>query len=512
MSTHGPAPDNLTPDSAVLAETGQVVIRLHQGITTDTPDLLQLAQNEGLDELEQFLTANRDIRSERVIRHVAPAVIREREAIAARSDYPALKSLASYWRLDASSRTDVESVRQALANTRGIELAYYESNVIEAGPNVSSNPYQANQHILDAAPAGIDARSAWQRVNGMGQGVNVIDVEMGWITGHQDLPKFTVLYGSNGYSNNYVDGNHGAAALGVVGAQNNSLGVIGIAPYLASLNVASHYDAASDSNMHVADAIDAATKYLRPGDILYIEVQRSQNNKAYPVEINSPDLHAIRHASAQGIIVIEAAGNWSQNNLDDWVDPTGEHSLKVGAELFTDSGAIMVGACSYPVVTDPLGYAGHTRYYRSNFGSRLDCYAWAEMNWSCGYGTIAGASGTTDSYTNNFGETSAATAIVAGAAAVVQSWYKSWCGSPLTPSQMRSILSNPGSGTRQANINGEPIGVMPDLNAIMTCRRRFIQVLLCVLGRIARPRRLDLREFDAYKLAIPTGNQNDRKN
>jgi hypothetical protein len=171
----------------------------------------------------------------------------------------------------------------------------------------------------------------------------------------------------------------------------------------------------------------------------------------------------------------------------------------------------MVGASYFPVVSDPLGFEGHARYYRSNYGSRLNCYALAEMNYSAGYGTIAGASGTTDSYTSNFGETSAATAIIAGAAALVQGWYKSWCGQPLNATQMRAMLSNPANGTRQANANQDPIGVMPDLAAIMTCRTRFIQVLTCILGRLSSRAVADLSRFEKFKKLQTSTRQVDKQ-
>ncbi len=483
-------------------ETGQVIVRLHPTISSNTADLRQLASEEGLADLKAFLDANPQYAHERVVNHVPPESIRDREAIAARSPYPPLKSMSSYWRLDVSSADDVEPVRQQLHDMDGIELAHHETAVSEAAcPSVAANTYEAQQHVLDAAPVGINARSAWCRSRGQGQRVKAVDVELAWITNHEDLPKFEVLIGDNAFDNGTADGNHGTAALGIVAAINNDHGVIGIAPQLASLNVASHYDAKSNSNYHVANAIDAATTHLAPGDIIFIEVQRWQDGKAFPVEINSADFHAIRHATAQGIIVVEAAGNWVNNDLDKWVDPTGDHSLNTADSKFADSGAILVGASSAAVVSDPLGYEGHKRYYRSNFGSRVNCYAIGEQIYSAGYGNLAGGTVATQSYTGNFGETSGATAVIAGAAAVVQSWYKAWCGQPLSPAQMRAILSNPATATRQANVDGEPIGVMPDLKRIMTCKRRFMQVLSCLLRRILTQPQHDPREFEAFKHA-----------
>ena len=55
----------------------------------------------------------------------------------------------------------------------------------------------------------------------------------------------------------------------------------------------------------------------------------------------------------------------------------------------------------------------HRRIARASFGSRIDCYAWGE--------NVTTADGADNkSYVNNFHGTSAASAIVAGAAILVQ--------------------------------------------------------------------------------------------
>ena len=48
-------------------------------------------------------------------------------------------------------------------------------------------------------------------------------------------------------------------------------------------------------------------------------------------------------------------------------------------------------------------------------------------------------------YTANFSGTSSASALVAGAAAVIQSWYKDHTNSVLTPIQMRDLLIRTGT-------------------------------------------------------------------
>jgi len=449
---------------------GHIIIRLTEKQTHDSNDLGELAQTEEFESLRSFLAKNAHLSAERVIRHVAPDVIREREGIAGATSFAPIETLTAYWRIDVRQEASAEIFRRELHNMPEISVAYHESSIREACSQVvaaGANPYFGKQDFLNANPQGIGAREAWSKGNCDGSGVNAIDVEAGWITAHQDLPKPQLLYGDNGCTDRYVTGDHGAAALGIVGGVNNDIGIIGIVPNVDSLNAVSHYDAAKKTGLHVADAIDAATKHLNRGDILLLEVQRIDGGNAYPTEIESADLHAIRLAVAHGIIVIEAAGNGSQD-LDLWSDPTGQHSLRVNSSGYADSGAIMVGSAYASVVPDPGGYQGHKRYYTSNYGARVNVYAWGESIYTAGYGNIAGKSGAINSFTSNFGQTSGASAIIAGAAALVQSWYKSAFGEALTPEEMRNILSNPETSTPQALVSNDSICVMPDVGAIIS--------------------------------------------
>lgn len=482
--------------------TGHIVIRLDRRETSDTPDLRQLAADEGFQHLLEFLTTNAHLDAERIIRHVTPEIIRSRELVAASTAFTPLESLTAYWRIDVRQEDDAETLRSALHGMPEINIAYHETEVRDAATgteDITSNIYERDQHFLDAAPSGIGARDVWKKQNGEGHDVRVIDLEGGWILAHEDLPGPQLLYGSNGCDDPNFGGDHGAAALGIVGGVNNDLGIIGVAPRIASLNVVSHYDAAKKTALHVADAIDAAAKHLRPGDILMLEVQRFHEKKALPTEIESADLHAIRHAVAQGVIVIEAAGN-SGFDLDSWSDPTGQHTLDMNAPGHTDSGAIVVGSSYATVVRDPGGFEGHRRYYTSNYGSRVNNYAWGEQIYTTGYGTIAGTSGATNSYTASFGQTSGATAIIAGAAALVQSWYKGAHGEPLTPEAMRATLSNAETATPQAMSGEGTVGVMPDLAAIMVASTAANRRVAEKLDRVRRATGVSRDPFEEFKV------------
>jgi len=109
----------------------------------------------------------------------------------------------------------------------------------------------------------------------------------------------------------------------------------------------------------------------------------------------------------------------------------------------------------------------HDRLPESNFGSRLDCYGWGENVVSAGYGDLNLSQVDNTTYTGAFGGTSGASAIIAGAALLVQGLLLKAEKPLLSPAQMRSILSDPATGTPQgATVLGH-IGVMPDLRQII---------------------------------------------
>lgn len=348
------------------------------------------------------------------------------------------------------------------------------------------------QGYLNAAPVGIDARWAWTRPNGAGQNVGFVDIEQGWLLAlsasstaqqHEDLPRLSDrLRVSRGVPRTMSRDtcpqslHHGSAVLGVVAGTRNSIGVTGIAPEVASVEVASHKTSPATRG-DVANAIDKVLPFMAPGDVLLIE---HQDDNSRPSETVGATFSAIRRAIARGVIVIEPAGNFN-------VDLDSVNSLNPSHARFRDSGAIIVGACNMP---DSAGN-GRTRWVTtpsdfplassspaflpfcggvppmlpgSNYGARVDCYAWGEGIVSAGYGWLGGTM-PTNSYTNRFGGTSGAAAIVAGAAVVIQSLHKHAMGRPLTPSEMRTALRANGTPQQPSGAT-QKIGVMPDVRKV----------------------------------------------
>lgn len=439
--------------------SGFVIVRLRSGIAAAEEDnLIDMARRLQLTGLVAVLDAFDLSSARRTIRSVERQRLLELERKAASTEFPPLHSLTSYWRIDMRDRPErIDEVVKRLSALPEVDRAYRELATSEPLVNDVDDDYAADQDYLDAAPVGIDARWAWTQPNSEGAGVAFTDLEQGWFTNHEDLVAKapTLIYGDNRDGVGTYKGNHGAAVLGEVVGVDNTVGVVGIAPAVTSVRMVSHYEAATDTNLHVADAIAAAIVAMNPGDVLLLEVQRGVGQ---PTETDDNDFDAVRLAVANGIIVAEAAGNGNVD-LDAYMDG-GLQVLNRASADFRDSGAIMVGAAEAPLPHDRANF--------SCFGSRIDCYGWGESIVTCGYGDLDDGGGDDNlTYTDTFGGTSGASPMVTGAALIVQGRYAALTGTRLSPTQMRTLLADPATGTAQGPNVAGAIGVMPNLRAII---------------------------------------------
>jgi microbial collagenase len=327
--------------------------------------------------------------------------------------------------------------------------------------STNATPLFNHQRHLDPAPLGINAEYAWKFKGGQGEGaVKFIDIEQGWILDHTSLAVHT--FPTTGViCNNSRE--HGAAVLGVVMMNDQQNRAIGITP-----KVTGHVISAwrSDGNIDVRDAILTSLDYLVYGDILLLTIQKyhtRENRKALPIEFHEGVFEAIRLATSQGITVIEAAGNGdicSRTGIDlDNFESDGLQIFNRCSKNFMDSGAIIVGAATASVP--------HLRMRYSNYGNRVDCYAWGEKVVTAGcYPNSSGS--LLDTVTEKFCGTSSAAAIICGAAIAVQSICEENLGFRLSPREIRDILSNESYGTSSAHgAEIDRIGVMPDLKKIV---------------------------------------------
>jgi serine protease len=452
--------------------SGFIIIRMDDNLATAEVDTLQeYASLRGLKELAEILKHFKQPATKRAIWSLSVKTIVNLESEVADSKWKPAHSLTSYWRLDARGFwRDADLALKQLNDLEAVSIAYKELATSDpAIVNPDDDEMFEMQGYLKPAPVGINVNSVWQR-NANGQGVAFIDLENAWYPFHEDLaPAPPIIFGDN-----YIPGaDHGTSVLGIVIGRDNDRGIVGVAPGVSSVRLVSRYHEKETSGSEVACAIGLAISVLQPGDVLLLEVQRDFK----PTEIDNMDFNAIRLATAHGIIVIEAAGNGNLN-LDHVVSQDRTRSLNIRSPRYLDSGAIVVGACRSRTVEIRNGIFGHRRHGRSNYGSRVNCYAWGEdiVTASTTYGEPNnGLSRYTYGYNvPRFGGTSGASAIIAGAALLLQSLHKAKKGARLLPDvpdpskNMRAVLSDTETGTgQQLNYASDPIGVMPDLKSII---------------------------------------------
>ena len=368
---------------------------------------------------------------------------------------PTSPNFALYYAIEYPSGAEPEQIAKIIAQWANVETAYVEAGPVPPPLFPTDDPRNSNQGYQNAAPTGIDARWAWAKADGTA--VGFVDLEQGWTLNHEDLvaANITIISGVN-----QAYQGHGTAVLGEVIAVDNTLGGMGIAPK-ANTRVVSQWRTTSTYN--TAEAILSAISVMSYGDVLLLEAQTSYPTASgyVPVEVEQAVFDAIQYATSQGIVVIEAGANGSVD-LDAFQDTSGKHILNRNSSDFRDSGAILVGAASS---TSP-----HQRLWFSNYGSRIDCFAWGENIDTSGDGWTGNA---TNTYTSSFGGTSGATPIVVGAALLLQSWRIGQSKPRYSPYKLRQLLSDTTLNTQSAVPGTDRIGVMPNLRSIFEKESQF---------------------------------------
>lgn len=411
---------------------------------TDGVDLLLAAPD---DERARFmLSLFSGLKLERLFISLPPEEIQALIDDALHEDTSEQRTqLLNYYVVECPQGIEPKAFVDELRGWNTVDMAYVEPRGTNPSVNPDDDPRFRRQRYLGPAPLGIDAEYAWKFPGGDGSGQRVIDLERGWTLDHEDLAGHgaKLLYGELEDDSR----RHGTAVLGVLCAVDNNMGCVGIAPRVESVNVVSYADTS------IANGIVKAASYLTAGDVLILEVQLGEFDgwEKMPVETSPAEFDATKLATARGITVVAAAGNGG-NDLDSYTDEHGNHILR---RSWRDSGAVLVGAASASTKHRRLGF--------SNFGSRLDCFAWGEAIDTC----ASDPSGATNLYRNDFDGTSGATPMVAGAALCVQGLAQKHLGRRFNPQELRAIISDPATGTASNHPSRDRIGFMPNLRAII---------------------------------------------
>ncbi|MGI9014858.1 MAG: S8 family serine peptidase [Phycisphaerales bacterium] len=317
-------------------------------------------------------------------------------------------------------------------------INHLSSNLLAGTPDFSDQ-----QDYLYATPAGLNAPAAWGYLGGRGDNVKFIDVELGWTHDHEDFTASNFFHdnGNNSTSSGYH--NHGTAVVGEVCAADNGYGVTGFASDAQWGTVGILIEEWPNVPHRFLEAAEA----LDPGDIWLIELQMFPSGRsATPMEYVQANYDVIWTSSwAMNVVCVEAGANGSQN-LDDasW---GGLFDRNV-----RDSGAIMVGAGT------PTGRAAEGF---SNYGSRMDAHAWGSAIVTTGYGGLHNGGSRQTQYTSTFGGTSGASPMVVGTGLCLQGIHKHNFEAPLTPADLRAIITTTGI----PHLGDRLIGPRPDLAA-----------------------------------------------
>ncbi|MEE9617580.1 MAG: PKD domain-containing protein [Anaerolineae bacterium] len=479
-----PKPAHTTIDPAHYA--GYVVLKLREGTQVRLrDDRLTSLVGADLAAVETVLARYPGLQPVRLFQRLEMTLDQERLHGQQRSGWQ-LADLNLYYALPMADAAQATQLADELNALDIVEIAYPEplaepadlsGSRLHGDKGLGTPSFVASQGYLSSTVTdnGIDAVYAWTLPGGTGTGVKFIDIEYSWQTTHEDLISTTRFYsGGTWYDDgSYSLSNHGTAVLGEIVADNDITGVTGIA-YDAQYGVRGVYGDWLSAWPSVAGSLNAAAAQLSAGDIILIELHNPTSSSPpgercdgncgnctqfgyIAMEYWQANFDAIQNAAANGIIVVEAAGNGAMNFDNPFYGSAFDRSQR-------DSGAIIVGA-------GLSGVGANTPVRKpecwSNYGSAVDIQGWGDSIWTLGYGTgwtegsVGGDPSDRDQwYANSFGGTSGASPIVVGAAASINGMRKA-AGLPvLTPLQMRSLLRN--TGTAQAR-DHKQVGPLPNL-------------------------------------------------
>ena len=417
---------------------------------------LKLAEGSGaqLDgkRLTAVLRAHGATDLEPVFSQPGATVGRDLERLEARSARP-LKDLRLYVRL-AAPEDEIDGLLADLQTLPFVATAYPEP---EPAPAPVSPDFSPRQGYFALAPAGLGSASVAGIPGARGDQVDVIDIEYSWNRTHEDLSRLAPAAAliANGTPKDPYTVDHGTGTAGVLAGDDNGFGITGLVPAAGFRMVNAN---SLERGYQVGDAINIARQNLDPGDVILLEQQAAGPEGGYvPIEWLDEAYTAITYAVAEGITVVEAAGNGA-------VSLDGAAYGRPFPRGRADSGAIVVGAGAAPACGTP-----RTRLSFSSYGSRVDLQAWGQCVTTAGYGDLHWADGVDRFYTGDWGGTSSASAIVAGAAAAYSSAYQARHGVAPTPAQVRQALKTTGTPQDLASAGALPgqIGPMPNLAAAL---------------------------------------------
>ncbi|MEZ5360440.1 MAG: S8 family serine peptidase [Candidatus Zixiibacteriota bacterium] len=440
------------------ADIDHIVVKFKEGLRTRLTDgRIHTVENKQLISVNELLSA-KSISSIRRLLPDNPATLERRQFVLEEKSRYQLADFNTYFIIDVSSPSEAEALVYELNALPEVEIAYIRPKsypAVDIDPPTSS--FVDSQVYLGEAPEGIDAYYAWTQTGGDGSGITIADIEGSWKFDHEDLeiPTEAVIGGDPNLPIEWR--NHGSAVVGMLIAGDNGYGVTGIV-HGADIALSSH-NGSSD-----AGAVMTAADSLEAGDVILIEIQtpgprydfayRTDQLGYVPIEYFQAEFDAIQYAWAKGIIVVEAAANGAENLSDAIYENRFDTTYRNSHAIFVGAGAPPSG--TYGVDRKVLDF--------SNYGARVNLQGYGREVVTCGYGDLFnGGLDERQYYTRQFGGTSGAAPMIAGAVAALQGIYKNRFGTTINADRLRDVLV--ATGSPQQGFPTSHIGPRPDIEA-----------------------------------------------
>jgi hypothetical protein len=445
----------------------------------------------------------------------SPELVDRRRAKLERLSGKELTDWNSVYTIEESDPDEAVLLLRELNETYGVSKVYPR---LRPGPaDLFTTPsLTGHQEYLndEATYGGLNAQYAWT-AGVTGSNIFVVDNEPGMNFDHEEFSLVKDDFSNGGnffYTPSCAPGfpeeisncdswiAHGTAVTGILIAGHNSHGVNGFAPDAYYIQGSMSGGVSADLYSHGQEGGD-----VEPGSIWLLEVQLpgkyntsgwcggdvSTQYGCMPVELWPDVFDQIEVASAFGITVIEGGGNGQMNlNNPDLYSGSGwDFAKDLSCE---DSGAVLVGASEG---------ANEAKIFFSNCGSRVNSFSWGQGVVTTGYpyGSYAWE-GTTPPlppndttnafFIDNFGGTSSATALVGGAAVLIQDYARTQLGHRryLMPPKMREILT--GSGVAQTDTSGCNIGMQPRIDQAFVLVNTFVTSTMASYPELAADEQL----------------------
>lgn len=470
-----------------MSSADTIVVKLVQGIAVDLGSVIPLVEEPATSAWSALLEAFPFVSLSPLAPDVSVTELQQLTAEARAADPSAdIADLDLFFAIRMSDEFGLPDQVVDVLVEQLLALPFVEW----AGPATDlehGNLVRPFQYYLNDADTGLRVESLRFHAGGTGAGVRVVVVDdLDFDRSHPDLlrpdgsskvdaltpqPSLSVTAGIN----------HSTATLGIIGAEDNAVAVLGIARGATLMYAGTRrpVEVSAQSGLQPGDSTDLfeamvrAAVAVRAGDIVSCSITiraapmfdtgtgsgiQISGRGRVPLDNDFPLASLLRLMRARGVIVFIAAGNGVHKGF---LNPPVDDALDLDAHpevVVHHSGAVVVGGLEpvfgLPPLTPPLSLR---RWRFTTFGNRVTCCGWADAV------MVASDTSTTTGFQIVSG-TSFATPMVAGGVACLQGISLSRHGTTLTPDQVTALLTR--SDLNRDWAPGGKVGLFPQFDSL----------------------------------------------